>query len=276
VLDDLGYPFRAGIATAAIVENLNAVLHEVIYSQKPLPLPVSFLIDDSRKLRAIYKGPLKLDDLIVDLQTLASPPEEIQDRFVPFPGRYSVGLFVKDPVTVARIYLEGEYPEEAREYLEHHLENAPDASTPAKTDADRKRHSARASVHHLLGNLLEKDDLPERAIEHYRATLRIVPGFSRAANDLAWLRATHPDPAYRDGGEAVRLASQACQSTRFEVPEPLDTLAAAYAESGKFKEAIEIAESAVASAAAQGRQRLAEEIRQRLDLYRRHQPFRRP
>ena len=153
------------------------MLHEIIYSQKPLPLPVSFLLDETRRLRAVYKGALNLQDLLADLETLASPPETIQDRFVPFPGRYSTGLFIKDPVTVARIWLEGDYPDDARVYLERHLQSAPQASGPPETEADRERYKELASVHHLLGNLREEDSLPERAVEHYRAAMRFLPGF---------------------------------------------------------------------------------------------------
>src|SRR5262249_13021881 len=53
---------------------------------------------------------------------------------------------------------------------------------------------------------------------------------------LAWLRATSNDPGSRDGAEAVRLAERACAAER--TPDCLDTLAAAYAEAGRFADAL--------------------------------------
>ena len=52
---------------------------------------------------------------------------------------------------------------------------------------------------------------------------------------LAWIRATHPDGANRDGGEAVKLALKACQYTGYQDIQTLGTLSAAYAEAGQFE-----------------------------------------
>jgi Flp pilus assembly protein TadD len=63
-------------------------------------------------------------------------------------------------------------------------------------------------------------------------------------NELAWLMATHSDSTLRDGAEAVRLAERACVLTQRRDPKILDTLAAAYAESGNFAQAITSAREA--------------------------------
>ena len=62
-----------------------------------------------------------------------------------------------------------------------------------------------------------------------------------AQNDLAWLLATCPDNSVRNGQKAVELAQQAVQLSNGRSPEILDTLAAAYAEAGRFHEAVETA-----------------------------------
>ena len=51
------------------------------------------------------------------------------------------------------------------------------------------------------------------------------------------MMATDPDPSVRNGSEAVRLAERAVQLTGAREPTLLDTLAAAYAEAGRFQEA---------------------------------------
>ena len=82
------------------------------------------------------------------------------------------------------------------------------------------------------------------AIAHYREALRLEPDSLQALNNLAWTLAASPKAELRNGAEAVRLATQACELTKYQNPTPLVTLAAAYAEMGQFREAISFAEQA--------------------------------
>jgi tetratricopeptide (TPR) repeat protein len=62
---------------------------------------------------------------------------------------------------------------------------------------------------------------------------------------LAWLLATSPDPAVRDGGLAVEFAQKACHLTALKYRFGLESLAAAYAETGQFDQAIRYQERAL-------------------------------
>jgi len=115
--------------------------------------------------------------------------------------------------------------------------------------------------------------LPE-AVEAYRRALGLRGDYVQAANNLAWILATHPDAEVRNGAEAVRLAEMACQATGQEDPGFLDSLAAAYAEAGRFEEAVATARRARALAAAAGDQRLAQGIQTRLGLFEMGKPYR--
>jgi tetratricopeptide (TPR) repeat protein len=68
--------------------------------------------------------------------------------------------------------------------------------------------------------------------------IALAPDAASLANHLAWLRAAAPDAQWRDGEQAVRLAEMACARTGQENASYLDTLAAAYAEAGRFDDAI--------------------------------------
>ena len=81
----------------------------------------------------------------------------------------------------------------------------------------------------------------DEAIAHYRAALQVDGSFTGAQGNLAWLLATCPIDSLRNGGEAVELALEACRATRYKDPQMLDWLAAAYAEAGKFSEALDAA-----------------------------------
>ena len=94
-----------------------------------------------------------------------------------------------------------------------------------------------------------------------------------ALNNLAWLRATCPNAQHRDGAEAVRLATQACELTHYANPNTLATLAAAYAEGGQISDALGLAEQAQARAG-----EVPSELKERLGAmirtFRAHQPYR--
>ena len=76
------------------------------------------------------------------------------------------------------------------------------------------------------------------AAEEYRQALRLRPDWPELLNNLAWLLAIHPEPGVRNGVEAVALAERACRSTGNTNTSLLATLAAAYAEAGRYPEAV--------------------------------------
>jgi tetratricopeptide (TPR) repeat protein len=88
--------------------------------------------------------------------------------------------------------------------------------------------------------------------------------------------ATCPDAGLRNGAEAVRLAERACELTHYGEPSFIGTLAAAYAEAGRFPEAVTTAEKAVQLATDAGSKKTAGENRQRLELYRTGKPYHEP
>ncbi len=116
-------------------------------------------------------------------------------------------------------------------------------------------------------------DLVWAAITHFKEALRIRPNWVSPMNNLAWLLATHEDPRFRDGTEAVQLAEQACKYTNYEEPELLGTLAAAYAAADRFSKAVVAAEDGLELAQSSGREELTEEIQNCLRLYKAGRPY---
>lgn len=123
-------------------------------------------------------------------------------------------------------------------------------------------------THFLLANALNSQGDPAAAIPEYEAAVALAPDNDAALNDLAWLRAAVADPQLRNGTQAVELAERACRLTGFHEAQYLGTLAAAYAEAGRFGEAVGMAEKAQAQAVTAGQPELAERNRQLLDQYR--------
>jgi tetratricopeptide (TPR) repeat protein len=126
---------------------------------------------------------------------------------------------------------------------------------------------------HLADALAAQGNLAE-AIEQYREVLRLRPDSPPVALlSLARLLATAPDAKLRDGPEAVRLAEKVCRLTDRKAAVALDTLAAAYAEVGRFPDAIAAAQEAIALADAQGNKQDVAALKARLALYELKQPF---
>jgi tetratricopeptide (TPR) repeat protein len=115
---------------------------------------------------------------------------------------------------------------------------------------------------------------PAEALADCRAVLRLQPDSVPTLNNVVWIQATADDPALRDGAEAVRHAERAVDLTERLVPEYLDTLAAAYAEAGRWAEAVAAADEAVALAQTAGKGELAAQIAARRERYRAGQPWR--
>lgn len=111
------------------------------------------------------------------------------------------------------------------------------------------------------------------ALMQFRQLSLVQPDSPQALNTLAWVLATCPNDRLRDGAEAVRQAKHACQLTGFKQSAYLITLAAAYAEAGRFPEAIDAAETALHLQMAAGENGLTEMNRQLLAYYRAGKPF---
>ncbi len=130
-----------------------------------------------------------------------------------------------------------------------------------------------AVAHNNLGNtLLQKGRMGE-AILQYQEALAINPDYLKARNSLAWLLATAPLAPLRNGDKAVELALRSNQLTGGENPVILHTLAAAYAETGRFSDAVQSARKAIELARAAGQQDLVGQLTGELELYERGLAF---
>jgi len=115
--------------------------------------------------------------------------------------------------------------------------------------------------------------VPE-AVLHLNEALRLEPDSPNILNNLAWLLATSPDPNVRDGKRAVELAERACKLTQYKKTIMMGTLAAAYAEAGRFDDAVATSQTACALATVAGETDLLKKNQELLNLYQNHQTYR--
>lgn len=146
--------------------------------------------------------------------------------------------------------------------------------------SDIREYTSRIDTEHNMAEAYLRRGWAQQRLGRYRAAMDDFDrareiDFSHRQSDfvlgdemaLAWLLAVCPDPAYRDGKRALRLAKFGCQETSFQKAAYLDTLAAAYAESGDFGNATHWQERACEMKPNAAFQR-------RLELFRQHRPYR--
>jgi len=139
------------------------------------------------------------------------------------------------------------------------------------------RHDpADAEAHFELANLLLETAHMAEAADEYREALRLRADHYAAANNLAWILATSRDAALRDGTRAVELAELICQSTKQEDPNWLNTLAAAYAEAGRWEDAVATTRRAIDLFKGRNQTTAVDKATRRLALYESRQPYREP
>jgi tetratricopeptide (TPR) repeat protein len=129
-------------------------------------------------------------------------------------------------------------------------------------------------AHKNLAKTLELEGNVAGAITHWREVVRFQPYNLGAVNQLAWAMATQPADAVRNGAEAVELAQWAVRLSRAADPIPLGTLAAAYAETGRYSDAVQTADRAILLATDRGDAKMADALRRQNQCYRKGTPFR--
>jgi tetratricopeptide (TPR) repeat protein len=117
-------------------------------------------------------------------------------------------------------------------------------------------------------------------MSQYLEAIRLKPDFARTynptlLNNLAWALATSPDASKRNGTRAVQLAERACDLTHYSQPIMVGTLAAAYAEAGRFDDAVATAQKARDAALALGQKEIADNNERLLELYKSGRAFHR-
>jgi Flp pilus assembly protein TadD len=144
--------------------------------------------------------------------------------------------------------------------------------------ADYRRAAALAPAEPLyrcqVAWVLRRQGQEDESRREYRRSLELDPRWPEAAAKQARALVTHPETGRRNGPEAVRLAEQACQAVGDPAPELLDALGMAYAEVGRFDDAVSAARKALQLAPAANRADLVRPLQERLGLYEGRQPFR--
>jgi tetratricopeptide (TPR) repeat protein len=112
----------------------------------------------------------------------------------------------------------------------------------------------------------------DKAVADYQAVIRLDPKDPDAYDSLAWVLATCPDAKVRDGAKAVDCAGTACELTDAQSGYFMATLAAAFAEMGKYEQAVKWQKRALEFPRYDKEE--GDKARQRLKLFEAGKPYR--
>ena len=130
-----------------------------------------------------------------------------------------------------------------------------------------------APAHANLALASLRNGKPRDAVVHYQSFLKLQPDAVPVLSGLAWLLATSSDASLRDGGRAITLAQRANELSGGRDPKILQSLAAAYAESGRFSEATAAAQRGLALVDGSANAALNDALRLQLKSYEAGAPF---
>ena len=133
-------------------------------------------------------------------------------------------------------------------------------------------------AYHYLSNLnfgilLAQMGYYSEAEAHLESALELNSDSAQVMNTLAWLLATCPDGNARDGQKAVELGERACELTNYKETLFIGTLAAAYAEAGRFDDAVATAQKAINNAQAMRESDLVQNNEKLMEFYRAHKAY---
>ncbi|MBI5762758.1 MAG: tetratricopeptide repeat protein [Planctomycetes bacterium] len=146
----------------------------------------------------------------------------------------------------------------------------------SKFDAALVCDAHHAPSHYQRGCLLVSAGRTREGLDAWRRAIQSDPTMLTAMNNLAWLLATADEASVRNGAEAVQIAERAAVLTNYQDPSILETLAAAYAEASRIKDAVAAAEKSAARWRAIGQPASAAVVDRRLGDYRAGRPTHEP
>lgn len=259
----LGLTIPVGMATRETVRRIE-LLHNLPFGLAgPPPVPTSLLIDRSGGLAAVYRGAVEVDSVLQDLAALDLEGEALLDWPLAFSGhRWIARAFPQGYFAIPIDLIENGHLEETAKYFKIHHQRL--------ANHDPKRLSF---LHGQLGMRLVSNGQLAAGITAYEAALAIDPNNIEASNNLAWQLAACTDKQLRNGARAVQLAELAAKATAFKHPAVLDTLAAALAQDGRFKEALAIARRGADIARAAGQSEFLQSLENGIGFYLKGLPY---
>jgi tetratricopeptide (TPR) repeat protein len=228
-VEALGLPFPWGKLGEDSAFLLAKFLQEIFQTQDSFPAPASFLVNGKGELVSFAIGKLTVDDIVSEVAAIPQNAETTLGRLQRIYGQKGLWL---EPVErqnllfVPQILVENGQVSLAASYVRR-----------AWSHLSRHRQIDRLLV--MIGQSYFKAGNIAQAVNFYLNALNQGSQDPVVMNNVAWELATNQEPKIRNGDLALKWASKAVEVTKGRQAGFFDTLAAAYAEKGRFQDALE-------------------------------------
>jgi len=178
------FSFPVLFASAELAGIYNIVYRHLFDRRRDLPLPVSFLLDKQGMIVKVYQGPVAMDLVLEDLQSIPSTAAERMSKALPFAGQLVQDAFQRNDFTYGVAMFQHGYLDQAAASFQQVI-----AAKPGDADA-----------YYNLGTLrLGQNDFVQ-ARQYLEEALRLKPDYPEAWNNLGMMAAQmgDTDDAIRD------------------------------------------------------------------------------
>lgn len=176
------FPFPSGTITLLSADHLRFLLKSLYDFPASFSVPISLLLDEERRLFAIYRGRVSTDLILHDVAFSKASDNELRDLSVPFPGSWctppiapsKLAEFIANP-------FHSTFPDQGLRYLEHAL-----ASPNSKIRSARLKGIVSEGYYQLALQEYSKGS-KSKAAAYYKKTLAINPSNSDALTNFGAL-----------------------------------------------------------------------------------------
>lgn len=181
--------FPVLFASAEVAGVYNVVYRHLFDRRRDLPLPLSFLLDRQGMILKVYQGPISVDQVLKDLQSIPSTAAERMRKALPFEGTLVQDAFQRNDFTYGVAMFQHGYLDQAEASFQQVI-----ATQPGDADA-----------FYNLGTLRLRQNDFAQARRYFEQTLQLKPDYPEAWNNLGMMAAQlgRPDEAIRDFQKAL-------------------------------------------------------------------------
>ncbi|MDA7529387.1 ASPIC/UnbV domain-containing protein, partial [bacterium] len=176
------FPFPSGTITPLSADHLRFLLKSLYDFPASFSVPISLLLDEERRLFAIYRGRVSTDLILHDVAFSKANDNQLRDLSVPFPGSWFTTPITPSELTeLISNPFHSTFPDQGLRYLENAL-----ASSNSKTRRERLKRRVSGGYYRLAWREDSKGS-KIKATAYYQKTLSINPSNSKARTDFGAL-----------------------------------------------------------------------------------------
>jgi len=260
-IDKIQLPFEQGRLDPASTQLLARLLQDLYKTRDQFAAPASFLVNSKGELASFTIGKVEVGQIISEVTSVESAQPSPLVRTFGSQGIWLDPVERFDLLFIPRALLHEKQLDLAAAYVRRawsHLAKHRDLDLLLVWIGD---------------GYLQKGNATE-GLKFYLNALKNGTKDPVVMNNVAWQLATHPDPTIRNGPLAIDWAEKAVQVTEGKQATYYDTLAAAYAEDGRFKDALEVLEKGIGLATGNGEKGLLPGLLKARKLYSQSLPSR--